>query len=168
MITAVIVGFALAALLTLKAVSDTTQVRRQHLDDDGVAREVPETTAADFERERELQREHIVPYRLEGALFFGVARRFLLDLTAIDQTKVVILRMGHLSAVDATGAQAIGEAVAELRQRGIVVLLSAVRPAHEKPLRQVPELQRLWDDGQVFDTTPAAIEAARQLVRAQR
>lgn len=167
-ITAVIVGFALAALLTLKAVSDTTQVRRQHLDDDGVAREVPETTAADFERERELQREHIVPYRLEGALFFGVARRFLLDLTAIDQTKVVILRMGHLSAVDATGAQAIGEAVAELRQRGIVVLLSAVRPAHEKPLRQVPELQRLWDDGQVFDTTPAAIEAARQLVRAQR
>lgn len=164
-ITAVIVGFALASLLTLKAVSDSAQVRRQHLDDDGVARELPTASAADFERERELQRERIVPYRLEGPLFFGVARRFLVDLTAIDQTRVVILRMGHLSAVDATGAQAIGEAVDELRERGIVVMLSAVRPGHERALRQVPGLRRLWDDGRVFDTTPAAIAAAQRLVR---
>lgn len=164
-ITAVIVGFALASLLTLKAVSDSAQVRRQHLDDDGVARELPTASAADFERERELQRERIVPYRLEGPLFFGVARRFLVDLTAIDQTRVVILRMGHLSAVDATGAQAIGEAVDELRERGIAVMLSAVRPGHERALRQVPGLRRLWDDGRVFDTTPAAIAAAQRLVR---
>ena len=32
---------------------------------------------------RQLLSEHIVTYRLDGALFFGAAQRFLTELTAV-------------------------------------------------------------------------------------
>ncbi|MGO2655076.1 MAG: SulP family inorganic anion transporter [Pseudoclavibacter sp.] len=152
-ITAVIVGFALASLVTLKAVSDATQAKPEPLD-----------PADHSEAERDLLRQAIVPYRLEGALFFGVAQRFLIDLTEVSEVRVVILRMGHLSTVDATGAQAIGTAVRQLHDRDVVVLLSAVRPEHEQVLRSVDELDALWADGEVFATTPEAITRAKALV----
>ena len=77
----------------------------------------------DSTTEAELLHEHIVTYRLDGALFFGAAQRFLTELTAVSDVRVVILRLPQLQVLDATGAQALGEIVAELEGRGITVLL---------------------------------------------
>ena len=57
-------------------------------------------------RARRCSREHIVAYRLDGALFFGAAQRFLTELTAVSDVRVVILRLPELQVLDATGAHA--------------------------------------------------------------
>ena len=74
--------------------------------------------------------EHIVVYRLDGALFFGAAQRFLTDLTAVTDVRVVVLRLGQVQVLDATGAHALGEIVRELEDRHITVLFASVPPRH--------------------------------------
>src|SRR5690606_35798307 len=78
--------------------------------------------------------EGILTYRLDGALFFGAAQRFLTELTAVSDARVVVLRLPQIQVLDATGAQALGEIVAELEDRGITVLLKGPRPEHLKVL----------------------------------
>jgi SulP family sulfate permease len=80
--------------------------------------------------EHALLEEHIVAYRVDGALFFGAAQRFLLELTEIADVEVVILRLGGLRVLDSTGAQALADLIAHLQDRDITVLLASLRPEH--------------------------------------
>ena len=59
----------------------------------------PEVGADD---ERRLLHDHIVAYRLDGALFFGAAQRFLTELVSVGEVRVVILRLPDLQVLDAT------------------------------------------------------------------
>ena len=77
-------------------------------------------TVTDAEEAR-LLHEHIVVYRLDGALFFGAAQWFLTELTAVSDVRIVILRLSQMHVLDATGAQALGEIVDELESRGFTV-----------------------------------------------
>ena len=87
--------------------------------------------------------EHIVAYRLDGALFFGAAQRFLLELTEVSDVEVVILRLGRLRVLDSTGAQALADLVRHLQDRGITVLLASLRPGHRRLLERVGVLESL-------------------------
>ena len=118
--------------------------------------------------EARLLHEHIVVYRLDGALFFGAAQRFLTELTAISDVRVVILRLANIQVLDATGAQALGEIVAELESRGITVLLSGSRPAHRRILGAVGALDNLAHERHLFDTVDAAIAHAHSHLARQR
>src|SRR5207344_649504 len=114
LILAVEVGVAVAAVLALRQVARAAAVSTEPITtepDDVDAIGAPALS------------EHIVTYRLDGALFFGAAQRFLTELTAVTDVKVMILRLPQLQVLDATGAQALGEIVAELEQRHITVLL---------------------------------------------
>ncbi|MFE2423076.1 sodium-independent anion transporter [Streptomyces hokutonensis] len=53
------------------------------------------------------------------------------DVTAVD------LRLSGLTAVDATGAPALKEAVGELRERGIEVRITGVEHGHRKVLESL-------------------------------
>ena len=100
-------------------------------------------------------------YRLDGPLFFAAAHTFLLELSAIADVRVVILRMSRVSTMDATGAHVLGDAVNRLQKRGITVLLSGIAPGHEQVLATLGVARDLRDDGLVFADTPAAIDHAR-------
>ncbi len=117
----------------------------------------PEVEAALFS-------EHIVAYRLDGALFFGAAQRFLTELTAVADVRVVILRMPQLQILDATGAQALGEIVAEFEHRGITVLITGPRPAHLKILEAVGALDRLAHENHLFGDFDTAVAHAHDHV----
>ena len=95
---------------------------------------MPADELVDSSEEARLLRDHIVVYRIDGALFFGAAQRFLTELTAVTDVRVMILRLSHVQSLDATGAQALGEIVEELESRGITVLLKGVRPNHRRIL----------------------------------
>ena len=110
--------------------------------------------------EAELLRDHIVCYRIDGALFFGAAQRFLTELTAVTDVKVVILRLPDLQMLDATGAQALSEIVAELEARGITVLLKGPRPEHLRLLGTVGALDRLAHENHLFTDLDAAVAHA--------
>lgn len=150
LILAVEIGVAAAAILALRSVARTTTFFPTPID-----REV------DTDEERELLREHIVAYRIDGALFFGATQRFLSDLTRVADVRVVILRLPDLQMLDATGAQAIGEIVDDLERRSITVLLKGPRPEHQRLLGSVGALDHLATEHHVFERFDDAIAHAR-------
>ena len=102
-------------------------------------------------------------YRLDGALFFGAAQRFLTELVSVGEVRVVILRLPDLQVLDATGAQALSEIIKELEHRHITVLLKALR-APPPILETVGAMARLAHANHVFDDLDEAIAHARQHV----
>jgi sulfate permease, SulP family len=149
LIVAIQIGLAIATLLALRSVARATTATHQALDD-------PDSTASE-----RLLDTGIISYRLDGALFFGAAQRFLTELTAVTDARVAILRLPDLQVLDATGAQALGEIVAELEARDITVLLKGVRPAHLRTLQAVGALDRLAHENHIFDDLDTAIAHAR-------
>lgn len=150
LIVAVEIGVAVAAVLALRTISRSASAVVEPL-----PAEIDATTEA------ELFHEHIVTYRLDGALFFGAAQRFLTELTAVSDVRVVVLRLPQLQMLDATGAQALGEIVAELEGRGITVLLKGPSPEHLRLLGAVGALDRLAHENHVFAELDGAIAHAR-------
>jgi len=153
LVTAVIIGIGVAALLALRAVARSASLEQVPLEPGDYTAE-----------EHSLLSEHIVAFRLDGPLFFAAAHRFLLELTDVADVRVVILRMSRVTTIDATGAQVLGDAITRLERRGITVLLSGVRPSHSTVLARLGVGARLYEDGQVFPDTPTAIEHARRLL----
>jgi SulP family sulfate permease len=149
LIVAVEIGVAVAAVLALRNVARTTALT-----------ETPISYEIDDSDEHDLLREHIVAYRIDGALFFGAAQRFLTDLAQVADVRVVILRLPDLQVLDATGAQALGEIVADLEHRNITVLLKGPRPEHERVLRAVGALDHLAAEHHVFASLDDAIAHA--------
>ena len=154
LVSAVVIGFGVAALLALLEVSRSARLERVPVV------ETVEQTA----EEHELLHEHIVAYRIDGPLFFGAAHRFLHELTSVTHVQVLILRLGRVTTLDATGARILDDAIRGLERRGIAVLVSGIRPGHREVLRRSGALIDLDERGYVFSTTPEAIERARALV----
>jgi sulfate permease, SulP family len=148
LILAVEVGIAVAAVLALRAVARTGAATAEAIEVDG-------------DIERALFDDHVVAYRIDGAVFFGAAQRFLTELTAVSDVRVVVLRLGDVQVLDATGAQALGEIISELEARAITVLLQGVRPEHERTLTAVGSLAGLGSHRHVFSSLPDAIDHAR-------
>jgi sulfate permease, SulP family len=152
-----------AGALALRQLANTTALREEPL------AEVDGSRGRDDEgdhglEERALLDERIVAYRLEGPLFFGGAHTALLELTEVSDVRVAILRMSHVTTLDATGAAVLADTVRSLESRGVTVLLSGL------PERFVPRLaatgiqQHLTGLHHVFEHTPDAIAHARRHV----
>ncbi|OZF39346.1 sodium-independent anion transporter [Rhodococcus sp. 14-2483-1-1] len=155
LVTAVAVGVGFAAVLALRAVARSATVEQVPLD----------ALDAVSEEEGDLLREHIVAYRIDGALFFGAAHSFLLELADVSDVKVVILRMSRVTTIDATGAIVLKDTITELEHRHITVLISGAKTEHLRPLTALGVFTTKDDDARrVFDTTPQAIAYARTLV----
>lgn len=164
--TAVVLGIVTAGGLALRQLARTTALHEEDLGartDRGGAE--GDADADDHgPEEGALLHERVVAYRLEGPLFFGGAHAALLELTEVSDVRVVILRMSHVTTLDATGAAVLADTIRSLQARGVTVLLSGV------PERFVPRLaatgihQHLTDLHHVFDTTPEAIAHARRHV----
>jgi SulP family sulfate permease len=106
----------------------------------------------------------VLAYRLDGPLFFAVADRFLREITATSSVRVVILRLGSVVMLDATGAHVLGQIVEDLHRRGITVLVKVASAEHRRLLAAVGALAPLVERGHVFDTFPeAAAHAARHV-----
>ncbi|WP_210460633.1 SulP family inorganic anion transporter [Rhodococcus opacus] len=154
LVTAVAVGVGFAAVLALRAVAKSARIEQ-----------VPLETDDHLTEEHDLLREHIVAYRIDGALFFAAAHRFLLELADVSDVKVVILRMSRITAIDATGAIVLKDVITKLEHRHITVLISGAKPEHLRPLKALGVFTTTnSEDRHLFDTTPRAIAYARMLV----
>ncbi|GAB3936364.1 SulP family inorganic anion transporter [Kribbella albertanoniae] len=152
LVKAVILGLVVAGALALRAVARSARLRQMPLHPD-----LPGDHTAE---ERALLDEHIVAYRIDGPLLFA-AHRFLLELTEVADVSVVILRMSAVSAIDASGALVLKDAIEKLQHRGMTVLVSGIQPGHHRTLDALDVIKHLHAAGQVFPNTPEAIQAAR-------
>jgi len=153
LVTAVIIGLVVAGLFALQQMSRSARLDATPLD-----------TSDHSEEERALLAEHVIAYRLDGPLFFGAAHRFLLELSELGDVRVVILRLGRIQTLDATGASVLGDTIGTLEHRGITVLLSGIRDEHHGVFEALGVYEHLAHERHIFATTPEAIEHARQHV----
>lgn len=150
LVTAVILGLVVAGFVALRQTAKTARLDEVPLDESDHTHE-----------EQSLLDEHIVAYRMDGPLFFAAAHDFLLELAEVSDVRVVILRMGHVTTIDATGAHVLADTIARLEGRGITVLLSGVQPQHEQVLAQLGVHAGLAHERHIFEATPEAIAHAR-------
>lgn len=149
LVTAVVIGMAIAGIYALRQVAKLAQVD-----------EVPLESGDHSDVEQALLRDNVVAYRLDGPLFFGAAHRFLVEISEISDVRVVILRLSRIRTLDATGARVLGETIKTLEGRGITVLLSGIRDEHSNLFQVLGVYDHLAHERHVFATTPEAIEHA--------
>lgn len=174
--TAVILGILVAGLLALRHMAKATRVHETSLEQsvqEDVARigtfGRTDTGALEGEvdhtaEQKALLDQKILAFRFDGPLFFGGAHSALVELADVDDIDVVVLRMGHLTTLDATGAVLLTETIRELQSRGVTVLMSALQDRHRGPLDATGILAELKAARHVFRATPIAIGHARRHV----
>lgn len=155
--TAVILGIVAAGAIALRQVARSATLTETPLQEvDGSDSHTAE--------ERELLDEHIIAFRFEGPLFFGGAHSALLELAEVSDIRVVILRLAHLTTLDATGAAVLSDTIRSLEARGITVLVSGLPQQFEPRLQATGILGHLENQHHVFAHTPDAIAHARRHV----
>ncbi len=156
LVVAVGVGVALASLLALRALADSTTFER----------DAAMPVDVDPVLEHALLADHIVTYRLDGALFFGAAQRFLMELAEVGDVRVVILRLGRVRVLDSTGAVALADLIRHLQRHDVTVLLASVPSAHLGLLERVGVLDTLVHRNHVLpDIQQALVHARLHVIR---
>lgn len=127
LVVAVQVGMVLAALLFIKRVAETTEVSRVTRED---MLERPEHVA----QGKDIPEGALV-YRIFGPFLFGAAEKMEDALADVgDWPKVLILRLHLVTAMDATGMNALASIVERMKKRRRTVLLSGI---HRQPFQML-------------------------------
>lgn len=148
LIEAVQFGIAVAAVFALRAVAQSSGVRREPIDS------APDPADA-----------KIAVYRLSGSMFFGAAERVRSEVIAEGDIEVAILAFSQLRTLDATGANTLAEIVRALERQGVTVLIKGVPSRHMALMQSVGVIDALRDRRHLFDSFPPALEHARSHVR---
>jgi SulP family sulfate permease len=153
LVDAVGVGMIAAMFLALQAIS-----RAAHVEEVEVIR------GDSTDEEHELLKRHIAVYRIDGPLFFADAHRFLVALREVPDVRVVVLRMTHVTTIDATGAHALDDVVSQLEARGKVVMISGIHPDHDAILARLSVADHLRARNLIHQDLNVALNRARELV----
>jgi SulP family sulfate permease len=149
MVLAVSVGVVLASLMFMRRMAELTHSR------------VFEGTSADTERALPAG---VTLYEIAGPLFFGAAQSAMGAIHTVGATsKVIVLALGQVPAIDATGLVALESALSRLRQVGKRVVLAGPLPEPREIFTKA-NLQESFDNVEVADTLADALEKARVLV----
>ena len=118
--TAISVGFIMASIIFMHRMSREIEIEtdEETLKDIGGGRDLTQV----------LHEKGVVSLRLSGPLFFGGASHISHFFNNLGQApKVLILRMGYVPVVDASGANIIVEFIKKLRKYDTKIILSNVK-----------------------------------------
>lgn len=158
MVVAVSVGIVLAALLFMRRMAELTRVSLVAAGEIGGAPDAHLTAAA-----KDLPRG-VAIYEIAGPLFFGAAQKATSQLAATgSRTKVLIIRLEHVPAMDATGLVALESSLAQLHRGGCQAILCGVQ---RQPAGLLARAKIVETAGRlsVCPDLPAAIRRAREIV----
>ena len=154
LVVAVNVGVILAALFFMRRMADSVSVSRQA--------DAPADSGVENSISVPLD-PGIVIFSIDGPVFFGAAEKLGRTLDEIQRpATTLILRMGNVPFVDATGIFAIEEIITDFRRHGAQVLLAEVRPNVRFKLERGGVVEHVGPDN-VIDTLELALVRARQL-----
>jgi SulP family sulfate permease len=146
MVIGVSVGMVLAALLFMRRMAEVTDAHLASETSPHLTGPIPRGVAV---------------YEISGPLFFGAAQKAMAALEIVaGQTKVVVLLMEGVNAMDATGLVALESALGSLRTHRCLAILCGV---HGQPLALLRKAQFEAREGVVFcaNVTEALATAAR-------
>ena len=125
---AIVVGFALGALLFIHRMSETTGIEEH-------APPVPEDAADDMNRARPYDPRlatdpRIAVYRITGAFFFGAAATVGSVLDGLARRhRILVVDFSAVPFIDSTAANALGSTIRSAERHGVTVMISAASPA---------------------------------------
>jgi SulP family sulfate permease len=154
LVVAVNVGVILAALLFMRRMADAVSV-----EEDGASTNDPGNIGPTV---RPLP-DGVVVFGIEGPFFFGAAEKLERALAHVQRrTTTLILRMGQVPFVDATGILTLEEIITDFRRHGTAVLLAEVRPNVRYKLERGGVIAHIGQDN-VTDTLEQALSRAEEL-----
>jgi sulfate permease, SulP family len=148
---AIQIGIVLASLLFMQRMSKASNVIQLEQTDDVLENydDIPKT---------------IEIYEISGPFFFAAAKKYREVLkNTREKSKIVIIRMRHVSFIDSTGIQNFKATIQDLQSSGKKVLLSGVRPEVLKELEK-SRLAFMIGKANIFSSFDVAIEKALRMV----
>lgn len=132
MVVAVSVGFVMAAVLFMKRMSDLTESRLTLDASEDAAIKPP---------------KGVIVYEINGPLFFGASQNAMATLAALrgDTFRVLVLHLGRVPVVDATGFVALENAIDSMIRRHKRVVLAGPLPKPRKIFNKARLEQRYAD-----------------------
>lgn len=128
---AVEAGMIMAALVFIRKVTTTTKISR-------VTPEYIEDGRVHILQDKKIP-NYVAVFRIHGPFLFGMTDKLDHVLTMLDELPpIVILRLRNMTAIDATGVQALEEFVAQVRKTGRATLMCG---APEQPRRFMEDAQ---------------------------
>ncbi|HWZ50760.1 MAG TPA: SulP family inorganic anion transporter [Granulicella sp.] len=152
---AVAVGMALAALLYIYRIAETTTVAP-------VTREYLEDGQAHILQDKEIP-SHVTILRIHGPFLFGTTDKLAGATKDLNQFgDVVILRLRNMTALDATGIHALEQLSNRLHRVGKALLLCGARDQPSRLIAQSAFLEHLGTEN-VLPHVQAALARARAI-----
>lgn len=161
LVTAIEVGMILAAFLFMKRMSDVTNIKS--------IEESEESDSVDLEgaifhyNKSLLKKVHI--YEINGPFFFGAADKFLEVSNQMNENyKVLILRMGKVPAMDATGFHALEIIYNMCKNRKIKLIFSNMQEQPYKILLKYNFIEKVGEEN-FCETIDEAVETAAEYIK---
>ena len=154
LVVAIGVGMVLACLIFMKSMSEETSLKSwKYVDDE----DDPDSISL-----RQVPQE-VRGYEVSGPLFFGVADR-IPDIQLKGFTKVLILRMRGVPAVDASAVNALEALLKKCNGSGVSLILSHVNEQPMKTLEKDDFISRIGREN-VCEHIDAALERANEILK---
>ena len=123
LVVAIEVGVVLAALLFMKRMAETADVTAWKYADE------PDVTPGEAEKMRDIPHT-IRVFEISGPLFFAAADE-ILAITSDKSTKVIVIRMRSVPAIDASAMRSLRDLAARAKKKHITLIFSHV---NEQPM----------------------------------
>ncbi|MBR5134607.1 MAG: STAS domain-containing protein [Clostridia bacterium] len=160
LVVAIAVGMLLACLLFIKRMSDETGVKSWECVKNGI-----ESEKAEREKMAELPNA-IRVYDIAGPLFFGSADQ--IEKIALEEdTKVLIVRMRSVTALDSTAMNALEKLHRYCDENAVVMVLSHINEQPMKVIRKA-KFDAVMGEENICVDISAAIERAAALVELKK
>lgn len=157
---AIQVGVVLSAFLFMRRMSEVTQIGYQTSASEENDDDVSDKDAI---AQRKLP-NGVAVFEVYGSFFFGAADKFKTAITQIEKNpKVLILRLRHVLALDATALHAIEDLYERIAHDGGVLLLSGI---HKQPLDALMRagLYDLIGEANIVANIDLAIQRAEEVL----
>lgn len=152
-------GLLMAAALFVRRMEEITHIRL-------VTPESETEFGADSIRDKDVP-EDVVVYRIEGPFFFGAAEKLENALARNSGVpRVVIFRMSHVPAMDATGLRALEIMVDKFHHQGVKILFAGLQPQPMEVLYKSGFVDRIGLH-KICGNVDAALAQARLLLGAK-
>ena len=123
LVVAIEVGVVLASLLFMKRMAETADIKTWKYVDE------PDITPGEAEKLRDIPRS-IRVFEISGPLFFAAADQ-ILSINSDHRTKVIVIRMRSVPAIDASAMKTLRELVERAEKKHIPIIFSHV---NEQPM----------------------------------
>ncbi len=123
LVVAIEIGVVLAALLFMKRMAETADIKAWKYTDS------PDITPGEAEKLRDIPHS-ISVFEICGPMFFAAADQ-ILNINSNHHTKVVVIRMRSVPAIDASAMRSLHELVSRAKKKNITLLFSHV---NEQPM----------------------------------